>query len=124
MRKGLNYGWPVITYGINYDGSPITDKTEAEGMEQPQTYWLPSIAVCGIDFYTGEGFGKWQNDLLVTSLKFNRLHRVRMEGVEVAHEEIVYEGESRVRDVQTGPDGAVYLAVEEPGRILRLVPEK
>ena len=124
VRKGLNYGWPVITYGINYDGSPITDKTEAEGMEQPQTYWLPSIAVCGIDFYTGEGFGKWQHDLLVTSLKFNRLHRVRMEGVEVVHEEIVYEGESRVRDVQTGPDGAVYLAVEEPGRILRLVPEK
>ncbi|MEE2873427.1 MAG: PQQ-dependent sugar dehydrogenase [Candidatus Latescibacterota bacterium] len=124
VRKGLNYGWPVITFGINYDGSPITDKTEAEGMEQPQTYWLPSIAVCGIDFYTGEGFGQWQHDLLVTSLKFNRLHRVRMEGAEVVHEEIVYEGESRVRDVQTGPDGAVYLAVEEPGRILRLVPEK
>ncbi len=74
--------------------------------------------------YTGEGFGQWQHDLLVTSLKFNRLHRVRMEGAEVVHEEIVYEGESRVRDVQTGPDGAVYLAVEEPGRILRLVPEK
>lgn len=121
IRRGLNYGWPAITYGINYDGTPITDATHAEGMEQPETWWVPSIAVCGIDFYTGDGFGKWRNDLLVTSLRFNRLHRLRLEGREVVHEEIVYRGESRVRDVQTGPDGAVYLAVERPGRILRLV---
>ena len=124
VRKGLNYGWPVVTYGINYNGTPITEKTEAEGMERPQTFWVPSIAVCGIDFYTGNRFEKWKNDLLVTSLKFNRLHRVRTEGVDVVHEEIVYTGESRIRDVQTGPDGAVYLAVEGPGRILRLVEEE
>ena len=122
VRRGLNYGWPVITYGINYDGTPITDQTHAEGMEQPQTYWMPSIAVCGIDFYTGEHFGNWQNDLLATSLRFNRLHRLRLAGTEVVHEEIVYQGQSRMRDVQTGPDGAIYLAVEDPGRILRLVP--
>ena len=72
----------------------------------------------------GNRFEKWKNDLLVTSLKFNRLHRVRTEGVDVVHEEIVYTGESRIRDVQTGPDGAVYLAVEGPGRILRLVEEQ
>ena len=122
VQRGLNYGWPVITYGINYDGTPITDQTHADGMEQPQTYWVPSIAVCGIDFYTGELFGNWQNDLLVTSLRFNRLHRLRLAGTEVVHDEIAYQGESRMRDVQTGPDGAVYLAVEDPGRILRLVP--
>ena len=122
VRRGLNYGWPAITYGVNYDGTPITDQTHADGMEQPQTYWVPSIAVCGIDFYTGEQFGNWQNDLLVTSLRFNRLHRLRLAGTEVVHEEIVYQGESRMRDVQTGPDGAIYLAVEDPGRILRLVP--
>ena len=122
VRRGLNYGWPVITYGINYDGTPITDQTHAEGMEQPQTYWMPSIAVCGIDFYTGEHLGNWQNDLLATSLRFNRLHRLRLAGTEVVHEEIVYQGQSRMRDVQTGPDGAIYLAVEDPGRILRLVP--
>lgn len=121
IRRGLNYGWPAITYGINYDGTPITDATHAEGMEQPGTYWVPSIAVCGIDFYTGERFARWRHDLLVTSLRFNRLHRLRLQGREVVHEEIVYQGESRVRDVQTGPDGAVYLAVEGPGRILRLV---
>ena len=124
VRKGLNYGWPVVTYGINYNGTPITEKTEAEGMERPQTFWVPSIEVCGIDFYTGNRFDKWKNDLLVTSLKFNRLHRVRTEGVDVVHEEIVYTGESRIRDVQTGPDGAVYLAVEGPGRILRLIEEE
>ena len=111
VRRGLNYGWPVIA-----------DQTHAEGMEQPQTYWVPSIAVCGIDFYTGERFGKWQNDLLATSLRFNRLHRLRLAGTEVVHEEIVYRGQSRMRDVETGPDGAIYLAVEDPGRILRLVP--
>ena len=122
VRRGLNYGWPVIIYGINYDGTPITDQTHAEGMEQPQTYWMPSIAVCGIDFYTGEHFGNWQNDLLATSLRFNRLHRLRLAGTEVVHEEIVYQGQSRMRDVQTGPDGAIYLAVEDPGRILRLAP--
>ena len=122
VQRGLNYGWPVITYGINYNGTPITDQTHADGMEQPQTYWVPSIAVCGIDFYTGGLFGNWQNDLLVTSLRFNRLHRLRLAGTEVIHDEIAYQGESRMRDVQTGPDGAVYLAVEDPGRILRLVP--
>ena len=121
IRRGLNYGWPAITYGVNYDGTPITDATHAEGMEQPETWWVPSIAVCGIDFYTGGRFPRWRHDLLVTSLRFNRLHRLRLEGREVVHEEIVYQGESRVRDVQTGPDGAVYLAVERPGRILRLV---
>ena len=118
VRRGLNYGWPVITYGT----TSITDQTHADGMEQPQTYWVPSIAVCGIDFYTGERFGNWQNDLLVTSLRFNRLHRLRLAGTEVIHDEIAYQGESRMRDVQTGPDGAIYLAVEDPGRILRLVP--
>ena len=122
VLRGLNYGWPAITYGINYNGTPITDQTHAEGMEQPQTYWVPSIAVCGIDFYTGTLFGNWQNDLLVTSLRFNRLHRLRLAGTEVVHDEIAYQGESRMRDVQTGPDGAIYLAVEDPGRILRLVP--
>ena len=121
IRRGLNYGWPAITYGVNYDGTPITDATHAEGMEQPETWWVPSIAVCGIDFYTGGRFPLWRHDLLVTSLRFHRLHRLRLEGREVVHEEIVYEGDSRVRDVQTGPDGAVYLAVERPGRILRLV---
>ena len=122
IRKGRNYGWPAITYGTNYNGTPITDKTHAEGMEQPQTYWVPSLGVCGIDFYSGDAFPNWQNDLFVTSLSFNRLHRVRLDGMAVVHDEMVYQAESRVRDVQTGPDGAVYVALEDPGRIVRLVP--
>ena len=122
IRKGLNYGWPAITYGINYDGTKITDQTEAEDMEQPQTYWIPSLAVCGIDFYAGAAFSKWQNDLFVSSLSFNRLHRVRLDGTKVVEDEMVYQAESRVRDVQTGPDGSLYLALEDPGRIVRLSP--
>jgi glucose/arabinose dehydrogenase len=122
VRRGLNYGWPIISYGISYNGYPITSKTREEGMEQPQTYWAPSIGVCGIDFYTGERFEQWRHDLLVASLRFNRLYRVVLEGAEVVREEIVYQGESQIRDVQTGPDGLIYLAVEDPGRILRLVP--
>ena len=122
IRKGLNYGWPAITYGINYNGTTITDQTEAEDMEQPQTYWIPSLAVCGIDFYAGAAFSKWQNDLFVSSLSFNRLHRVRLDGTKVVEDEMVYQAESRVRDVQTGPDGALYLALEDPGRIVRLSP--
>ena len=91
-------------------------------MEQPQTYWIPSLAVCGIDFYAGAAFSKWQNDLFVSSLSFNRLHRVRLDGTKVVEDEMVYQAESRVRDVQTGPDGALYLALEDPGRIVRLSP--
>ncbi len=125
VRKGLNYGWPVITYGINYNGSSITDLTEKEGMEQPATHWTPSIAVCGIDFYTGEAFPEWQNSLLVTSLKFSRLERVVLDGDRVVSQEIISEPGGRLRDVQTGPDGYIYIAVEageDNSTIIRLVP--
>ena len=123
VRKGLNYGWPVITYGINYNGTKITDLTEKEGMEQPATHWTPSIALCGIDFYTGDLFPGWKNDLFVTSLKFGQLHRVEIEGDAVVGREIVYEPGTRMRDVETGPDGFLYIAVEgTPGKIVRLRP--
>src|SRR6185295_11218599 len=68
IERGHNYGWPVITYGINYDGTPITDKTEQAGMDQPVTQWTPSLATCAIAFYTGDKFPKWKNDLFLTTL--------------------------------------------------------
>ena len=68
VRPGRNYGWPVITYGMNYNGTPITALTAKEGMEQPVVHWTPSIAVCGIDFYAGDRFPRWKNNLLVTAL--------------------------------------------------------
>lgn len=119
--KGQNFGWPAITYGINYNGTPITDKTHDEGMLQPHYYWLPSIGVCAIEFYEGNRFARWRDNLLVASLAFGRLHRLQLEEGRVLHDEILFES-GRLRDVETGPDGLVYLALENPGRIVRLVP--
>ncbi|ASB50893.1 PQQ-dependent sugar dehydrogenase [Alkalitalea saponilacus] len=122
IEKGLNYGWPVISYGINYDGSIITEKTEKEGMEQPVIEWTPSIAPCGMTFVTGEPFKAWENSILSGSLSFRYLVRNEIVGNEVVHEEILLREIGRVRNVEMGPDGYVYVAVENPGVIFRLVP--
>ncbi len=122
VRRGLNYGWPVITYGINYDGTPITDITQKEGMEQPATQWTPSIAVCDMAFYSGSAFPSWSNNLFVTTLKYLEIRRLVIDGTSVTHEEVLLNTGSRVRAVVTGPDGFIYVALEEPGRIARLVP--
>jgi len=122
VEPGLNYGWPVITYGINYNGTIITELTEKEGMEQPVFEWTPSIAPCGMTFVTGDRFKNWENNLLVGSLSFEYLERVVLEGHYVTHREKLLEGIGRVRNVVMSPDGYVYVAVENPGFILRLIP--
>lgn len=122
IEPGKNYGWPVITHGMNYNGTPITDKTEAPGMEQPKLYWTPSIAVCGIAFYTGHLFPMWKNNLFAGGLASNQLHRIVIEGDEVVKDEIVLKGLGRIRDVRDGPDGALYLVLNGPDKIVRLVP--
>ena len=122
LSSGKNYGWPEITYGKNYSGTTITKYTHKEGMEQPVIHWTPSIAVCGIDFYDGELFNNWKNNLLVSSLKFERLYRLEIDDDKVIDQEIIYEAGSRIRDVQTGPEGFIYIALEDPGRIVRLMP--
>jgi glucose/arabinose dehydrogenase len=122
VLPGRNYGWPVITYGMNYDGSPITALTAKEGMEQPVTHWTPSIAVCAIDFYTGDRFPRWRNHLLVSSLAAEELRRVVVDGVRVAKQEVLFKGIGRVRDVVGAPDGLVYVAFNGPDRVARLVP--
>jgi len=124
IEKGKNYGWPEITYGINYIGTKITKYTHKEGMEQPITHWTPSIAVCGIDFYDNKIFTNWQNNLFVTSLKFENLYRLEIENGKVIEQELIFSTGSRVRDVETGPDGFIYVAIEDPGRIIRLKPIK
>ena len=120
ILKGHNYGWPVITYGKNYSGTIISKLTHHEGMDQPVFHWTPSIAVCGIAFYDGSQFPEWKNNLLATSLKYERLHRVELDGMNMVKDEIIFEAESRVRDVEVGPDGIIYVALEDPGRIVKL----
>ncbi len=122
IEKGVNYGWPIITYGINYSGTSITDLTEKEGMAQPVFQWTPSIALCGIKFYSGVPFNHWSDNLLVTSLKFERLHRVVLDDNKKVDEEIIFEPGSRVRDVEVGPNEFIYVALENPGRIVVLKP--
>ena len=124
LLRGNNYGWPEITYGKNYTGTKITNYTHKEGMEQPVIHWTPSIAVCGIDFYDGKIFNNWKNNLLVTSLKFENLYRLEIKNKKVIEQELILSAGYRIRDVETGPDGFIYLAIEDPGRIIRLRPLK
>ncbi len=123
-EAGKNYGWPVITYGLDYSGARIGIGTAKEGMEQPVYYWDPVIAPSGAVFYTGSAFPEWRGDLFVGSLKPGGLVRLRLDGDRVALEERYLEalGE-RIRDVRQGPDGLLYLLTDEPrGRIFRLEP--
>ena len=124
IEKGLNYGWPKITYGINYIGTKISDYTHLEGMEQPVWHWTPSIAVCGIKVYENDLIPSWYGDILATSLKYEFLERVIIEdGIRTGSEKI-YDAGSRVRDVEICPRGFVYVALEDPGRIVKIVPLK
>jgi len=124
IEKGANYGWPVISYGENYDGSPVGEgRTQAAGMEQPLYYWDPVIAPSGMAFYDGELFADWRGDLLIASLNPGGLVRLRLQGDRVVGEERMIEGDHRIRDVEVAPDGAVLLLVDAPkGGIFRLVP--
>lgn len=125
-EAGKNYGWPVITYGINYNGAKIGVGTHAEGYEQPIYYWDPSIAPSGLDFYDGDLFPAWRGSLLAGALKFQLLSRLEMDGDKVVGEEQLFKGAfGRIRDVRTGPDGAIYLATDDRnGKIVRITPAK
>ncbi len=125
IRKGQNYGWPVISYGINYDGKPITNLTAKEGMAQPQHYWIPSIGPSGMAFVpTGGRYPAWGGNALIGSLRFKYLNRCEMKAGKIVKEEIVYPNIGRVRNVDIGPDGYAYISVEDPGYVFRLVPVK
>ena len=125
-QPGKNYGWPVITYGVDYSGARIGIGTAQPGMEQPVYYWDPVIAPSGATFYTGNAFPDWRGDLLVGSLRPGALVRLRIDNGRVVQEER-YLGElgERIRDVRQGPDGVIYLLTDSPrGRILRLDPAR
>ncbi len=122
IAKGNNYGWPVISYGINYSGSSFTDRTEMEGMEQPLWYWDPSIAPSGMTFVTSDKYPQWQGNLLVGSLKFGQVVMITLDGDKAVKEEVVKDDLTRVRNIKQGPDGYIYLAVDGQG-IYKLIPK-
>jgi aldose sugar dehydrogenase len=124
VHPGLNYGWPVITYGIDYSGVPIGIGTQKPGLQQPVYYWDPSIAPSGMAFYTAELFPAWKGDLFIGALKGQRIVRLTLDGERVASEEVLLtELHERIRDVRQGPDGALYVLTDnDAGRILKLVP--
>jgi len=125
VRAGANYGWPVITYGVNYvSGTKIGEGTERPGMEQPVKHWVPSPAIAGMAFYDGAKFPRWRGNLLIGALRGQALIRVRLDGDKFVEDEFMLVGSlPRVRDVRVGPDGFVYLLTDQPnGAILRLEP--
>lgn len=125
LKPGANYGWPKITYGIDYSGAIISDKTALPGMEQPVVYWVPSIAPSGMAFYDGVRLPAWKGDLFVGALAGTHLRRLKIDGQQVIEQEVLLDnlGE-RVRDVRSGPDGYLYIVTDNPinGRVLRLEP--
>ncbi|MEX2592707.1 MAG: PQQ-dependent sugar dehydrogenase [Anditalea sp.] len=123
IKKGANYGWPVITYGINYDGIEITEERSKPGMEQPLYYWLPSIAPSGFAVVTGEVYPEWEDDLLIGSMKFSYLEKLTLENNKVVKREKLMDGVGRVRNVKIGPDGHIYAGLDGKG-IVKLVPKQ
>jgi glucose/arabinose dehydrogenase len=125
-EAGKNYGWPVIGYGIDYDGTKIHESTKKAGMEQPIKYWVPSIAPSGMAFYTGDLFPTWRGSLFVGALAGQILVRLELKGDTVGSEErLLRTLNERIRDVRMGPDGALWLATDNSaGRILRLAPAR
>ena len=131
IRPGLNYGWPVVGFGVNYQtGIAIHSATHQDGMESPTHIWVPSIGVTGMLFYTGDAFPDWRGDMIVASLRGEKLVRLTLDGQQVAREETLIHGIGRIRDVRQGPEGIIYLAMDgdargfdgDPTPILRLIP--
>lgn len=124
LRAGTNYGWPEITYGIDYSGLPISLDTKQPGMAQPLHYWDPSIAPSGMAFYTGTLFPQWQGDLFVGALKMQKLVRLEIvDGKVTEEEDLLTDLGERIRAVNMGPDGALWLLTDAPrGNVYRMVP--
>ena len=133
VRPGLNYGWPVVGFGVNYrTGIAIHSATHQDSMEPPVHIWVPSIGVTGMLFYTGAAFPDWRGDMIVASLRGEQLVRLTLDGQQVAREETLISGMGRIRDVRQGPEGIIYLAMDgdargfdgDPTPIVRLIPTR
>ena len=126
LVAGKNYGWPKITYGVDYTGLPISDKVAMDGMEQPLLYWVPSIAPSGMTFYDKDLFADWKGDLLVSALAGEQLRRVELKAGKVLKQEtFLTELKTRFRNITTAADGSIWVLTDEPeGRVLKLTPKK
>jgi len=124
ILPGRNYGWPAITYGIDYDGQVISTEQARPGMEQPVIYYVPSIAISGMAFYTGDRFPRWRGNLFVGALAGQQLRRLVLDGTTITRQEVVLpQFGQRIRQVVQGPDGLLYLLTdEENGAVLRVEP--
>ena len=122
IQKGKNYGWPLVSWGVNYDGVKISDSHNRTGIENPKSYWTPSIGACGLAYISSTKYGSWKGSYIAGGLALRNLSRVEINGSDVKSTTII-ENAGRVRDVKMGPDGYLYLSVESPGRIVRLLPK-
>lgn len=120
IRAGKNYGWPIATYGRNYNGQPVSESAHAKGVEEPTWLWRPSVAVAGIDFHSGVQFPLWENALLVASLRHEEVSVVRVTEDRVIHLESILRNVGRVRDVACAPDGSIYVVTNDPHSVLKL----
>ncbi len=121
IEPGANYGWPILSHGVNYSGTKFAEGTERAGFRSPAWHWTPSIAPSGMAFVTSERYPDWKGGLLAGSLKFGYLVLCRLDGDRVTGQEIVLEDLGRVRDVREGPDGFIYVAIDGRG-IVRVLP--
>jgi glucose/arabinose dehydrogenase len=133
LKAGANYGWPLVSYGRDYSGAPVSDKRTMDGVEDPELFWVPSIAISGMTFYTGSAFPAWQNNLFVGGLQFGRIARTGQmqrivfndEWQEIRREALFIDLRQRIRDVEQGPDGLLYvLTDEQDGALLKLEPDE
>ncbi|GAB2550434.1 PQQ-dependent sugar dehydrogenase [Rufibacter soli] len=122
VKKGANYGWADVTYGIDYNGTKISDIQKKPGVTDPIHIWVPSIAPSGMAFLTSDRYKGWKGSLFVGSMSFKFLSRLKVEGNKITGEERLLQDIGRVRDVRMSPDGFLYIAVEKPGIIYKLVP--
>jgi aldose sugar dehydrogenase len=126
VRPGLNFGWPVVGYGVQYGGANIHEGQREAGMTDPHHYWVPSIATSGLIVYTGDAFPQWRGNLLAGGLAGETIRRIVMDGERVVQEEPIFERQGRVRDIRQGPDGFIYIAIDhrggQPTAVVRLEP--
>jgi glucose/arabinose dehydrogenase len=123
ITKGTNFGWPLYSIGINYDGTTISAGHNSPGITAPLYTWTPSIGICGIAFITSDKFKSWKGNLLISGLASQKLYKCVVNGNKIIEEEVLLSNSGRIRNVIQAPDGSIYVSVENPGRIIQIIPE-